>query len=289
MESSYAFPGWMKRSLFITKLFFLSIIFFGCERSLNKVEREKVKDFFQELLLEHGAAYTLFGSKPLTVEDLIEFSKEERVELEQYLAAHPEIEYILIDRKLEEGWEEWKKIQSHYLSKNYILTEVELASSRTLVFLNVPLTISTLKQHYVDFKEVVGCDFDPAELVEQLRENKEGLWSKILLNYKTLGILAGYGYQNAKIFENQFKSKQGICHPSENNDPRLKAECYLDNKPFRIPIFVMLDENESRALVAKYKEEREQIKKRYLGRDFLDVTLAQLKLVEDKNSAKKRP
>ncbi len=56
----------------------------------------------------------------------------------------------------------------------------------------------------------------------------------------------------------------------------LNPECYLNEKPFRIPIFVMLDENESKTLVAKYKQERDQIKKRYLEKDFLDVTLSQL-------------
>jgi hypothetical protein len=240
------------------------------------VQREKIKDFFQEFLLEHGAAYTLFGSKPVTVEDLVEFSEEKNQDLRQYLAAHPEIEYILIDRKLEEGWEEWKKNSHPNLSKNYILTEIELQNSRTVVFLNVPLTISVLRTYYADFKQIAGCDFDSAEAVEQLRTGKEALWRKWLLNCKTLGILAGYGYQNAKLFDNQFKSGQAICRPSENNDPRLKAECYLDNQPFRIPIFVMLDEAESKALISKYKEEREQIKKRYLGKDFLDVTLSQL-------------
>jgi hypothetical protein len=282
MKPSYALPGWMKKNLyhFIGKVFFLSIIFSSCERSSSRtasqVQREKIKEFFQEFLLEYGAAYTLFGSKPVTVEDLVEFSEEKKQELQQYLAAHPEIEYILVDRKLEEGWEAWKKGRSHRLSEDYILTEIELQNSRTLVFLNVPLTISTLRNYYTDFKQVVGCDFDPAEVVEQLREGKEELWYKLLLNCKTLGILAGYGYQNAKLFENQLKGEQVICHPSENNDPRLKAECYLNNIPFRIPIFVMLDENESKPLVAKYKQEREQIKKRYLGKDFLDETLSQL-------------
>lgn len=240
------------------------------------MQRDKIKEFFQEFLLEHGAAYTLFGSKSVTVEDLVEFSEEKKQELQQYLAEHPEIEYILVDRKLEEGWEEWKKDSSHCLSEDYILTEIELLNSRTLVFLNVPLTISTLINYYTEFKQVVGCDFNPTEVVEQLREGKEEIWRKLLVNCKTLGILAGYGYQNAKLFENQLKGGQVICHPSENNDPRLKAECYLNDIPFRIPIFVMLDENESRTLVAKYKQEREQIKKCYLGKDFLDVTLLQL-------------
>lgn len=240
------------------------------------MQREKIKEFFQEFLLEHGAAYTLFGSKPVTVEDLVESSEEKKQELQQYLAAHPEIEYILVDRKLEEGWEEWKKARSFCLSEDYILTEIELQNSRTLVFLNVPLTIATLRNYYADFKQVVGCDFDPTEAVKQLREGNEELWRKLLINYKTLGILVGYGYQNAKLFQDQLKSEQPICHPSENNDPRLRAESYLNNIPFRIPIFVMLDEKESKSLVARYKQEREQIKKRYLGKDFLDVTLLQL-------------
>lgn len=61
------------------------------------------------------------------------------------------------------------------------------------------------------------------------------------------------------------------------NDPRLEAECYLNNKPFRIPVFVILDEAEGKSIMQKYRKERQQIKKLYQGRNFLEVTLKKLK------------
>jgi len=277
------FFGEKKLFKFVILNLFLSIVLSSCCRTketLNQNEREKIAAFFEELLLEHGGAYTLFGSKPMTNEPLVDTSEEAVQKLQQYLSEHPEIEVIWIDRKLEEGWKEWKRNPQNTLQKNFILAEVDLKDYKAVILLNVASTISVLYENYADFKKIVGCDFDPTELIQQLRAGKIDLWSRLLRDCKALGILLGYGYQNSCLFEKRMNEdciEPRAPNPSENNDPRLKAEYVLNDKPFRIPIFVMLDESESKSLVAKYKKEREQIKAIYEGKDFLDVTLAKLR------------
>lgn len=272
----------MKRSYSLILLCFLSIFVYSCSRSssLKEKERATLTKFFEELLLEHGGAYTLLGSKPATIEDFIDMSPANYDKLQEYLAAHPEIPRLEIERHLEEGWEVLKQKPISVFNR-FILTEVNCGSYNLLVFLNTELTIRSMKEHYSEFKRVAGSDFDPIAEIENLRLGKHDLWRRVFNDFVCEGILLGYGIENARFFEKLYSERangnlQEEYKPSENNDPRLKAECYLNNKPFRIPIFVMLDENESRVLVAKYKEEREQIKKRYLGKDFLDVTLSQL-------------
>lgn len=245
------------------------------EEMLVHKQREKIRPFFEELLLEHGGAYTLFGSKPITVEPLLDCSDEAFQELQVYLAEHPDLDSILVDRKLEEGWEEWKKLGQP--SPNYILTEVVFDGHKELVFANVKNAITVIRDNYDYFKSVLGQDFSPEELVQQLRIGKHDFWRKLLSDYVAMGILFGYGRKNAFLFEKRVHEKKfDLGRASECSDPRMDAECYLEGKPFRIPIFVMLDEDESKHLVSRYKEERGQIKRRYLGRDFLQVTWQKL-------------
>lgn len=238
---------------------------------LTQLQTEKITGFFEELLLEHGGAYTLFGTKPITIEDL--YSEEDLQKITLFLKERPEIEAIFVERQLEEGWEEYKKICSNISSENYILTEIKSADSRLLIFVNISQTINMFNQYRSDFLEVLEYDFVPERLIEALREKKYEDWGKIICNSKTLGILAGYGYRNAGLFSTKLPTS---FQPSENNDPRLPAECILNKKPFRIPIFVIIDEEESRLLISKYKRERELIKKNYANRDFLQTTLSQI-------------
>jgi len=261
-------------------LFFLLL---SCSRSpeINTEQEEKITAFFEELLLEHGGAYTLFGSKPITVESLIDYSGGAFQEMQNYLKTHPETESISVERNLEEGWIEWKKQGQKYPSKNYILTEIQFDHHALVIFVNIKETASVISKNYEEFKRVLKHDFDVSDLILQLRQGKKDSWKQILSDFALKGILFGYGHQNATLFEMHAKEQITGAGPSENNDPRIPAECYLNNKPFRIPIFVMLDINQSTLLVDKYKQERERIKNSYLGKDFLTVTLSQFTSTTD--------
>jgi len=261
-------------------LCFLSIFAYNCSSisSLKDKENQILTRFFEELLLEHGGAYTLLGSKPATIENLIDMSPENYEELQNYLANHPEIPIIEIERHLEEGWEIFKRKPIPF-SNRFILTEVNCGDYNLLVFLNTELTASLMKQHYPEFKRIVEVDFDPITEIENLRMGKHELWRSVFNDFTCKGILLGYGLENGKLFERLHKDRaQGNLKeeylPSENNDPRIKAACYLNEVPFRLPIFVMFDKSESEELVRKYKEERERIKEFYSKKNFLDATLS---------------
>lgn len=242
----------------------------------DDLKKAKIIAFFKELLLEHGGAYTLFGSKPITLEPLLDCSEGAYECLQEYLQKNPEVVSIPIERSLEEGWEAWNK-QPLRLSDNFILKEINLSDNRMLVFFNVKSTISTLRRHYEVFKKILQSDFDPNEVVQKLYEDTPAIWKKLLLDHEAKGILFGYGIKNAHRFKKMMETtiSQNI-KASENNDPRLKAECYLHGSPFRIPIFAMLDELESRKLVSNYKKERDKIVEAYSDKNFLEVTLKKL-------------
>ena len=256
------------------KLFLFASFFCGCSNS-KPLQTDVLIGFFEDLLLEHGGAFTLFGTKPITIEDLCDSSEKSLDEISQYLAQHPEIEVVYMDRKLDEGWKAYKNLYGQMFFDNYILTEIDSEDSRVLLFVNIPESITILNRYRKDFVSVIGREFNPETLIQDLREKKHDNWRKILSHSKTLGILAGYGYLNS----HRFSEIRNISHnflPSEDNDPRYYAECFLNNKPFRIPIFVMIDELESSLLVSEYKKQRDSILKIYEGKDFLQTTFHQL-------------
>jgi len=192
------------------------------------------------------------------------------------LKNHPEITYLYVDRKLEEGWEELKGALTP--PKNFILQEIPFDGYKLLVFINVKEVLQVLDKHYAIFQRILERDFKPRELLEGLREGK-GIdsWKKLLLSHVTKGILLGYGVKNAHLFERKIRSKESLDgRVSEDNDPRQPSACVLGKKPFRLPIFILLDEKEGKEKLNTYRKEREKIKKRYEGNDFLDVTLKQL-------------
>jgi hypothetical protein len=240
---------------------------------MPKKDQEKIAAFFEELLLEHGGAYTLFGSKPVTIEALIDVSAESIQAMQKYLAEHPEIETLSVERRLEEGWEAWRQLTHRPVFKNYILTEVPFEEYRMLILVNVQRSIVVMNKYLGQFRRIAGEEFQPNQAIQELQEGKMDLWKRILLDHQCKGILLGYGAANARLFEEQ---SADFFEPSEHNDPRMKPECTLNDKPFRIPIFVMFDKEESESLIRQYKNERETIKTYYLGKNFLDATLAQL-------------
>lgn len=259
---------------------FLSIFIFCCVRFFSARQEKVLTQFFEELLLEHGGAYTLLGSKPATIEDLMDLSDENYQKLQEHLKAHPEILSFAVDRHLEEGWKILKK-KPFSLSDRFILTEINHENSHFLVFLNKELVVRSMKENHSEFERFFRIDFDPLLEIEQLRTGNHSLWAHVFNDFVCQGILLGYGPNNARIFNKLYKERKignsEETYPvSENNDPRIQAECYLNERPFRIPIFVMFDQKESQKLVIAYKSERENILKFYDKKNFLDTTLSLL-------------
>jgi hypothetical protein len=206
----------------------------------------------------------------------VDISSEAKKLMNSYLAEHPDIETIQVERFLEEGWEVLKR-HPLVMSGKYILKEVAQQEYNEIVFLNVELVVKVMNANREIFARFAGTNFNAQLLIEDLKKGKHDIWKMILKDYRCLGILLGYGRENARLFERNMKIEPvKNLGPSENNDPRLQAECYLVETPFRIPIFAIFDPVESAELISKYKSERETIKSYYMNRDFLEATLTQL-------------
>ena len=281
----------------ITLLFFLIIFFLcGCSKKTPKnlsSPKKATYRFFQHLLLECGGAYTLFGDKPITIEDMFYYDDEDLKTLDKLLQEelkrNPDYQYYSVERTFEE---DWKIVKDYILSpqtSNFIAVEFPNAEEpkfSLFVLVNIEKTALTLQKYYSEFFRELQMDFDPLQIVFEIKNPSSSFWQGVWKNPFLLGLLLGYGYENARLcswvishdkssnsslqsFTKFLRKKQ---YASDINDPLIKYPVKLDGKPFRLPIFACHDEALSKVLIKKYKKQRTKIINLYKNQDFLQVT-----------------
>ncbi|MFI5334830.1 MAG: hypothetical protein ACHQT8_06710 [Chlamydiales bacterium] len=253
---------------------------------LSKQERASLNDFFSTLLFQEGGAYTLFGNKPMTFTTLLD---EPHEDTEEFLAQSPH-QILCNELNFEENWNVWKKITEHIQTPRFILCKrasPSFSTQKESIFLvNIAETATTLKKHYALFRGAVTRDFDPLKMVFELENSDSSFWKKVLARHDLVGILLGYGDQNAWLFAEARK-----CEEVSSNARSAKEKEFLLNLAkqtpssnsisefdlnFPLPSFVCFDKEQSLALIKEYERDRKKIKEAYKGKDSVDVTLKKL-------------
>lgn len=266
--------------LILSMLFFVVSCYQPTKYSIRveKSNREWMSKFFEDLFLEEGAIFTLWGSKPMTLIILDSYSEED---IQQWYATLSEEEKqncrILESYDLPKQYQQWCKENKKYPMKNFRLVERKDRVDHRLsylYFVNVDLTTSLLKKEYATFKQIVGFDFDPIEVIFDMEEDSLHFWNKVEQSSLLLGLLFGYGEANAKAFHLKYtENTSGHVepHPSAKS---LTGPEKISLKNFPIPAFMSFEKSDP--VIAKYERERETIRDKYKGKDFLDFTLKRL-------------
>jgi hypothetical protein len=255
-------------------------------------EEEKVwlREFFQALLFEDPGAYVLYGTKPMSWSIPSQpLSASEQAELKIWYEALPEEEktkYIVRENVYDfhGDFQRWKKIMHRFPITQYLFGTFPSHYSEgrdSLFFVNIEQMVRTLLKNYSDFRRVLGFDFDPLQAVFEIENRDSPFWKGVTHNHFLLGILLGFGKDNAYFYEcmrefDQKQSKMGDfirSLPARVYEERdLPFQSNLQN--FVLPIFASygLYPNDKQ-LFEQYKKEQKQIKALYRGRDEVDVAL----------------
>jgi hypothetical protein len=92
------------------------------EWSIEPHERKWLEKFFNDIMLQESAIYTLFGSKPMTT-IVLDLTPEEKIQatIEQ-MSEEEKKELFFLDKPydLPENWKKWEKISSRFPILNYL-------------------------------------------------------------------------------------------------------------------------------------------------------------------------
>jgi hypothetical protein len=252
--------------------------------SLSSEERVWLTQFFEDVMLCERGIYTLWGSKPLTMIAIEQYSDEEKKAFYGSLSEEEKKDYfICLGYSLDKTWFQWEKIQHRFPMNRYMLFKVDQFQEDHvffILFIDILKTAAIIQDNYDAFRKAIGEDFHPLELTLNMRNKDSVLLKKISGNAHLWGILFGYGKMNSYLFQWQNYDHPESCNKFCENivsffskDP-IKGHIKYTIKEFSIPGFKSF--NEIDPVVSNYREERNRIKETYKGKDFLELTLKKL-------------
>lgn len=272
----------------------LFLFFLGCNSSvdsrsntLSPEDHRALEALFSHLLFYEGGAYTLFGSKPMSFEAFSDIPEKEKQEFFSF-SSHPTIKNML---NFSENWNVWERLKNQYSTPRYLLFQRNPPSfspaEKSVFLVNITATVGILQKYYEKFKDAVGEDFDPLDIVFGIQDNSSVFWNKILAREDLFGILLGFGEENAWFYvkvkswqedqENRSKTgqKDAFLASLSAQTPGPNSLASFDPS-FPLPGFICYAEDESLNLVRRYENERTMIKKIYRGKDLVQTTLDRL-------------
>jgi hypothetical protein len=160
-------------------------------------EQFLLEAFFRTLISVDNGSYVLFGDKPAS---LMVYEDGGR-ELFQVL---PDFELNVHFYPAKRGFEIWQKFQHLFPSKVYVLVRIESCFSKALsaIFLiHKDRLLATLSKYFSDFQRRFPKFQSPEELLNSMLIDPSLLQQVCNKHDLLLGIILGYGKENAALFE----------------------------------------------------------------------------------------
>lgn len=165
--------------------------------------------FLRVLLFSDDFSYLLFGSKPVAATG---FEKSPPFRFSRSYLSRSDFE-------INKGLELFKKNQDFFSSKEIFVRISEDEEDHFVLMINKENLLRTLREHIKDFQQVLGPETTVERLFNQIIEN-EHLADVIKQHHALLGILLGYGRENAWLFH----EKHAITLKMREFEPPLKKD-----------------------------------------------------------------
>ena len=250
-------------------------------------DANRLEAFFRYVFAWDGIVFSLTGSKPLS------------------LAAHgigifdcgykPNhlIQHVYSIRRFKIGWETWEKYSHLFKNDRFIFWKENHRSkdqSMSLCLADKVYLSQIIEEHQREFNAILQQDrVDPEQLIQECL-CKDIVADVLKGNSALLGIMLGYGRENAWFFQNQQGKVLTKPNPSVWTSAELKKiyKGHLGQKEMSfqqyemedvlVPFFVGYpDSAESKELKKKYIAAKEALDRFYVGKNFLEATLSLFK------------
>lgn len=255
--------------------------------SIPKNDLKNIKFLFERLIFEHDFAYTVFGSKPMSLADI---SLEAPRDLPFYRKLKTQFFHMRSKRCLNT----WYKYKNEFNFKDFILLDKEedLVNCLVIVLINKKNLFDVLLKHEMIFKQELGDSFTPNSFLKMLEKKEISLAGAIQKNQRLLGIMLGYGERNATLFQERFNLMKAIAKRAKEELPedeeltqKLKIMetqfsdfSELEEDPIIPPLYFLADifHPETIELKQKYENDRQKIKDLMKDPNFMDRVLNRL-------------
>lgn len=263
-------------------------------RSIPAQDRQRIELFFRFLVQEDCVGHTLFGNKPMSVIGIFDPHYRTNDNAQKMYALNTQN----VLKKI--GLDTWLKYQHLFPSNNFQFVVKQEEEFLEVYIINKKEFLSTVRSNIKELCEKLGRSFTAEEFLENFIKEKDS--SSLLKSQSVLGILLGYGKENAELFERLCALKKWNPYfgyslrkpklvPSSSFatiDEELKFieknfTSFLDNKMINFPVIFMVplgfranpSSAETQRLKKQYHEEYRNIVRVYREGDFLETTLKQ--------------
>ena len=213
--------------------------------SLSSEQKILLRDFFHTLSKEFFSGYVLFGDKPMCIEGC-------PLEIDALTGIDPESALIF------EGIELWRKLNISPGNKEYAILVFDMNEYgyRHFICINRKAFLQAVNENLSLFRYVLGPTLTAENLLDQLVGAKERFYDVLKNDNVLLGILLGYGKQNALLVSRKEELTDAFA-------PQYKEEFPYLSKKAQMKLVALPKKQQKRPSLgfATIKEEIEAIKK----------------------------
>ncbi len=202
--------------------------------SLSEEESVRLREFFEYHFFFSDFAYTLFGTKPMSIGRLLSTENAKK------------------------GWEAWEKIRGSFNSKEFIIRKYIHNNHEFILVANLKNVEEIYLQNQAWFNQAFQNRITFDDLTLCLK-NDGPLFQQLMKNHLLIGILLGYGAHNAELFaKNQILSNDEKI-PLEAFSYRIHPIFYIFSKAMPISFACDPTTDETKELKLRYAKERKEI------------------------------
>jgi uncharacterized protein YihD (DUF1040 family) len=254
---------------------------------IPRQDLKNIKCFFEDLIDQHDYAYTIFGSKPMSLAD---FCLESPRNLSFYKWLRSKI--FMIRRKA--ILKSWYKYREEFDFKDFIFLDEEhdWINCLVMILINKKNMLHVLEEHSSIFKEELGEDFNPELFLERLEKKEVSITKAINKSQKLMGIMLGYGVRNATLFQERFNIRKSMWKREKDNLPEdealtkklanVEGQCNdfseLEEDAIMHPLYFLADTShpETVRLKKQYEDDRQKIEELMRQPKFMNKVLERL-------------
>lgn len=264
-----------------TSLTFLDQNRIECVLKLSVKDKKKLSILFNHLFFNDCFAYSILGNKPLSWASYKESKPGWQFKIFEKITSGT------YNKELDKGWKVWSKIKNHIQNKELIFENFPNEHGwRSILLINKNLFNSVIIANKKHFEIVLEKEIKDGLQLLQESENKSILEYTLKNHQALIGIVLGYGTNNAWFFHEAIKTKKNIpCiwdTQDENRTKSIKVRVISSDveealSTESIPNFAGIpNSEESIALKQEYLKAQKKVVEYYKGKDFVEATLSLL-------------